>query len=78
MTSLLIKSLPAEIHRRLKSAAERHQRSMTQEAILALRLGLASEPMDPNAALASLPKAFRPPKLLKDQDLTRLKRLGLE
>lgn len=40
MTALVIKNLPAEIHHRLKDDAERHHRSMTQEAIAILERGL--------------------------------------
>lgn len=40
MPALVIKSLPADIHERLKDDAERHHRSMTQEAISILERGL--------------------------------------
>jgi len=40
MPALVIKALPAEIHRRLKEAADQHHRSMTQEAIAILERGL--------------------------------------
>ena len=40
MPSLVIKDLPAEIHRRLKDDAAHHHRSMTQQAIVILEQGL--------------------------------------
>ena len=40
MPALVIKDLPAELHRRLKDDAERHHRSMTQQAIAILEQGL--------------------------------------
>lgn len=40
MPALVIKDLPAEIHRRLKDEATRHHRSMTQQAIVILEQGL--------------------------------------
>ena len=44
MPDLLVRNLPAEIHERLKEAAAEHRRSVTQEAIEALRLGLDAMP----------------------------------
>ena len=40
MPALVIKALPAELHRRLKDDAAQHHRSMTQEAIVILEQGL--------------------------------------
>lgn len=40
MPALVIKDLPAELHRRLKEEASQHHRSMTQEAIFILEQGL--------------------------------------
>ena len=40
MPALVIKDLPAEIHRRLKDEANQHHRSMTQQAIAILEQGL--------------------------------------
>jgi plasmid stability protein len=50
MPTLVIKSLPAQLHTRLKQAAADHRRSLTQEAIVLLeealgsRTGLSSSP----------------------------------
>lgn len=40
MAALVIKDLPIEIHRRLKTEAEQNHRSMTQQAIVILDQGL--------------------------------------
>jgi plasmid stability protein len=40
MPALVIKDLPAALHRRLKDEAAEHHRSMTQEAIVILEQGL--------------------------------------
>lgn len=40
MPALVIKDLPAEIHRRLKDDAAQHHRSMTQQAIVILEQAL--------------------------------------
>ena len=40
MPALVIKDLPAEIHRRLKNEASQHHRSMAQQAIVILEQGL--------------------------------------
>ena len=40
MPALVIKNLPAEIHRRLKSDAAQNHRSMTQQAIFVLEQGV--------------------------------------
>lgn len=40
MPALVIKDLPAELHRRLKEDAAQHHRSMTQQAIFILEQGL--------------------------------------
>lgn len=41
MSSLVIKGLPQDLHRKLKEQAARHHRSMTREAIALLERGLA-------------------------------------
>jgi plasmid stability protein len=40
MSSLLIKNIPEELHRKLKYQAEKHRRSMMQEAITILEQNL--------------------------------------
>jgi plasmid stability protein len=46
MTSLVIKNLPDELHRQLKSRAKHNHRSMTREAIAILEAGV-QEPEPP-------------------------------
>ncbi len=40
MSSLLIKNLPEELHKKLKEQAQKHRRSMMQEAITILEQNL--------------------------------------
>jgi plasmid stability protein len=42
MSTLVVKNLPDELHDRLRVRARTHHRSITQEAIVVLRTGLAS------------------------------------
>jgi len=42
MPGLLIKDVPAPMHRKLKQLASRHRRSMTQEALVILEEALAA------------------------------------
>lgn len=44
MADLLIRNLPACLHARLKAAAEKHRRSVTQETIATIEAGLHSAP----------------------------------
>lgn len=41
MPTLMIRNIPAPVHRRLREAATRARRSMNQEAILLLQAGLS-------------------------------------
>lgn len=51
MPALVIKNLPADLHRRLKEEAKDHHRSMTQQAIFLLEKGLVStQPIPPSKA----------------------------
>lgn len=43
MANLTIKGLPDEIYERLKKSADRHRRSINQEAIVRLQLALGRE-----------------------------------
>jgi plasmid stability protein len=47
MASILIKNLPASLHRRLKEAAEHHRRSMAKEVQVLLEDGL-QRPLTPS------------------------------
>jgi hypothetical protein len=44
VAALVLKNVPEYLHRRLKEQAERHRRSMTQEATIALERGLGVVP----------------------------------
>jgi plasmid stability protein len=61
MPGLLIKHLPAELHKRLRESAFRHRRSMTQQALTLLEDGLAR----------TEPPAELPPPLAGRIPLTR-------
>jgi plasmid stability protein len=61
MPGLLIKHLPAELHKRLRESAVRHRRSMTQQALVLLEDGLAR----------AEPPAELPPPLAGRTPLTR-------
>lgn len=54
MPSLVIKKLPPELHRRLKSDAVLHHRSMTQQAIVILERSLATVPPLPPVKAVNL------------------------
>ncbi len=42
MSTLVIKNMPEDLHDRLRERAQTNQRSVTQEAILVLRTGMAA------------------------------------
>ena len=44
MPDILVKDLPAKLHRKLKEAAKKNRRSMTQQAIVLLEQGLQEPP----------------------------------
>jgi len=46
MPSLLIKNIPAGLHKRLKEESKRHRRSMMQEAIVILEQSLDLSPVE--------------------------------
>ena len=43
MATLVIENLPDELHARLEEQARRHRRSLTQEAIALLEVGLGQD-----------------------------------
>lgn len=47
MPSLVIKSLPPELHKRLKKSAEEHHRSMIREAVAILEASLVAGGQNP-------------------------------
>lgn len=44
MSTLVLKSVPEQLHQRLKAQAAEHRRSLTQEAISVLEQGLLTRP----------------------------------
>lgn len=70
MPALVIKDLPAEIHRRLRDCAGRHHRSMTQQAIVILEQGLQRARPVPDF------KAYRGSFPLTDRFIDAAKREG--
>ncbi|NBC14739.1 MAG: hypothetical protein GVY09_15670 [Gammaproteobacteria bacterium] len=44
MPTLVLRNVPDDLYNRLKETAAEHRRSMTQEAIVALRLALEGQP----------------------------------
>ena len=52
MSTLTLKSVPEELHERLKKRAERHRRSMNSEAIMILERALKPSRMSAGEAIA--------------------------
>ena len=72
MTALLIKNIPAELHRKLKSVARRHHRSMNQQVIAILEKNLG-EP-----AFSDIPPPFKLRKRLTSRWVCRVIRNARE
>tara|TARA_A100001037_G_scaffold270409_1_gene265211 strand:+ start:180 stop:398 length:219 start_codon:yes stop_codon:yes gene_type:complete len=70
MASLVLKSLPDELHAQLKQSATANRRSMAQEAISLLERGLGTPPPQP------LPKPHRGKRPLTDAFLNQAKFKG--
>ena len=75
MPDLLIRNLPSDIHIRLKAAAANHRRSVTQETIATLELGLRARaaPLTP-----SLPEPLKPRRPITMKETLRHIDNGLE
>lgn len=75
--TLTLKNLPADVHRRLKSRAARHGRSLNGEAIACLRAAVTIEAIDV-AALVAKAREHRAAAgtRLTDQQVRTLKRHG--
>ena len=59
MPAITIKGLPDEVYRKLKSAAERHRRSLNSEVIVCLERSVAMERDDPRKVIADLRRWHR-------------------
>jgi plasmid stability protein len=75
MPTLVIKDLPAELHRRLKEEAEKTHRSMTKEAIYLMETALQGEPGATQAR--ELPAPYQGSKPLTDKMIQKWKRKGM-
>jgi plasmid stability protein len=73
MPGLVIKDLPAKLHRKLKQRAARHHRSMTMEALVVLERALSEEEPPPE-----VPPPFRGRFTLTDKFIARARREGRE
>ena len=73
MPGLLIKNLPATLHRRLKEVASRHRRSMTREALVILE-----EALGQGLAPGQLPAPYRGAIPLTKRLIDNAKRTGRE
>jgi plasmid stability protein len=75
MPTLVIKNLPAELHRRLKKEAEKTHRSMTKEAIYLMETALQGEPTPPQAR--EMPAPYQGPKPLTEKMIQKWKHQGM-
>jgi plasmid stability protein len=77
MAAITVRSLPDELHRRLRQRAEEHGRSLNSEIIACLRAAVEPDVVDPDALLARA-RALRDgiPARLTDRTLRRLKDRG--
>lgn len=68
MATLVLRNVPDDLYHRLKQAAADHRRSMTQEAILSLRIALEGQAAAPkpgvDETLAFLERELGPLPLL--------------
>jgi plasmid stability protein len=72
MSTLVIRNLPDDLHARLKGQAERNRRSVTQEAISMLQVGLVAPrtapPLPPPIKLRGGPVTTREIEAAIDAD----------
>jgi plasmid stability protein len=83
MASITLKSLPASLHRALKSRAAQHKRSLNKEVIAVLEQSVAiSRPIDIEAMLAKERKLLDQMKKMNvwatPEEIDRFKREGRE
>jgi hypothetical protein len=72
MTSLLIRDLPEQVHRKLRARAKQNRRSLAKEALILLETVLASE----EEKKIELPQPFEGQFLLTEEWLDQAKREG--
>jgi len=73
MPGLVIKDLPAKLHRKLKERAARHRRSMTKEVLVVLERALSEE-----ATPQEVPPPFKGRFALTDEFIEQARRAGRE
>ena len=71
MPGLVIKDLPAKLHRKLKQQAARHHRSMTKEVLVVLERALGEEILP-----QEVPPPFKGRFALTDKFIAQAKRDG--
>lgn len=59
MITLTLKNVPASVYERLKAAAERHRRSLNNEAILCLEKALLEQGKEDPSALVARARQIR-------------------
>jgi len=72
MTSLLIRDLPEQVHRKLRARAKQNRRSLAKEALILLETVLASKEENK----IELPQPFEGHFLLTEEWLDQAKREG--
>jgi plasmid stability protein len=80
MASITLKSLPASLHRALKTRAARHKRSLSSEVVATLEASVAkSQPVDVDALLERARELRSKLKLIATpEEIDRFKREGRE
>ena len=73
MPGLVIKDLPAKLHRKLKQQAARHHRSMTKEVLVVLERALSEE-----TPPQEVPPPFKGRFALTDKFIAQARREGRE
>ena len=69
MPSLTLKDIPKRLHQQLKERAERHRRSLSQEALACLEQVVAAEPVDVAAVLRKARAERAHVKPMRQRDL---------
>ena len=69
MPSLTLKDIPKRLHQQLRERAERHRRSLSQEALACLEQVVAAEPVDPDALLTKARALRAHVKPVRQRDL---------
>ncbi len=78
MPTITVKNIPADLYERLKQSAEMNHRSINSEVIVCIERAMASQPANPESALASARKLREKTAGYKitDKSMSRAKRTG--